>query len=298
MDETDEMNEAIRANAMLVSYHTTAWSGRVKDPAAAQAAARALGITTSALSTSKNLMDGADTKLRAVTSAQEAGRQDHARLTLPWTADAGARGPRMLPTAKVLDYLKAMGAAKSAYQTALADFIASYPADAAKAQGRINLVGDPLRLYPPADKIAGYFDLNVDLTPIPASAQFKGLPEGFADEIKNALERRIRTRLDGAMAEAFSRAHAAVRNLGERLSASEPTFKSAAVENVRDLAPMLRAWNVDGDERMEELAENVEKLVNGEDMKSLKANEPVRRIIAKECQRVVKMIEDWEVLPT
>ena len=295
-DELNPVNEAIRARSMLVSYHTTAWSGRIKDPLAAQTAAKAMGITTSSLSTSKNLMDGADTRLRAVTSAQEAGRQEHARLTLPWTTDSGSRGPRMLPTAKWLDYMKTIGAAQTAYKAALADFVKEYPADAIKAQGRINMGGDPLGLYPDPAKIAGFFDLNVDFTPIPAGAQFQGLPAGFSDEIKAALERRIQTRMDSAMGEAFLRAYVAVGNLATRLSAEEPTFKSAAVENVRDLAPMLRAWNVGNDERMDELADNVEKLVNGEDMKSLKGNDTVRRLVAGECRRVVALIESWEVL--
>lgn len=291
------LNEAIRGSAMLVSYHTQAWSGRIKDPKAAIAAAKAMGVTESSVSASTNLMDGADARLRAVTSALESGRQVHARLTLPWTTDDGTRGPRMLPTVKWMDYMKAIAGAKTEYERILADFLACYEDDVAKAQPRVNMKGDPLHLYPSRADIAKHFDLKIDFTPIPSGAQFRGLPEGVAPELEKALERRIQGRMDGAMAEAYLRTHSAVKNLAERLSAENPTFKSAAVENVRELGSMLRAWNLGGDEKLETLANDVEKLVAGEDMKSLKGNEEVRRFVAKEAKRIVAMIEEWEVLP-
>jgi len=291
------LNDAIRENAMLMSYQTKAWSGRIKDPAAAQAAAKALGITTSSLSTTKNLMDGADTRLRAVVSAQESGRQDHARFTLPWTTDNGSRGPRMLPTVKFLDYMGVIAKAKTEYDQALADFLQHYEDDAIKAQGRINMVGDPLRLYPSKQEIAGYFDIKIDPMPIPAGAHFRGLPDGYDTMLTKSLEERIQKRMSSAIGEAYQRAHIAVGNLASRLSAEEPTFKSAAIENVRDLGPLLRAWNLNGDEQLATLADDVEKLVAGEDMKSLKGNDTVRRLVAKEAKRIVAMIEEWGVLP-
>jgi len=292
----DEFNEAIRASAMLVSYRTSAWSARIKDPAAAKAAAQALGITTSALSTSKNLMDGADTRLRAVVSAQEAGRMIHAQFTLPWTTDSGSRGPRMLPTTSWLPYMKKIAGAKTVYDKALADFLSHYEADRDAAQARINMVGDPLHVYPPPEKIEGFFTIAIDFSPIPAGTHFRGLPDQFREQLEAAYEGKMRTRMAGAMSDAFARARDAVENLAERLEQPEPTFKSAAVENVRELAPMLRAWNLGNDEDLASLASQVEKLVDGEDMKSLKASEDTRRLVAREGRAIVAWIDGLGVI--
>lgn len=291
MDIDFDLNEAIRASAMLVSYHTSAWTARIPDESAAQAAANQLGITASSLKSHRNLMDGADTRLKAVLSAQKAGRNAHTRLTLPWSTGAG-RGPRMLPTSSWGDYMKEIAKHKGVFDGAVQEFLANYPSDSQIAQVRVKLVGDPLHFYPSVDELKRTFDIRLDFTPIPAGAEFKGLPDMVKARLSESYESRMKARFDAAMHEAFTRAHDTLKNLLERLDADEPTFKSAAVENVRELAPLLRGWNLTSDELLASIASAIERLVDGEDMASLKGDDAARKLVIAEGREILKDIEE------
>lgn len=289
-----DINEVMRSSAMLVTYHTQAWSGQLNDVAAAKAVAEATGAPQSAYRVGKNLLHGHDERLKAVKSAQETGRREHQALTAPWGLDGNSRGARLLSVTNWQPYTKAVGKARHDYNAALEEFISHFPDDAAAAAAVLKIPDNMIpRLYPSATSLRNHFTIKVDFQPIPAGSQFTGLPDGVAKALNDSYEDRMKQRVDNALGDIYEKLRAHVGDLAERLKSDNSRYRSATLKQIGDVASLLKSFDLGFDGRMGELATMCAQLADGYSYKKLNTDSEHREAARTEAQAIVDKMDSW-----
>jgi len=236
----EQLNEAVRSAAMLVTFRTTGWTAKTKDRAAELAAADRSGASRRAYSTQRNMMFGHDTKLIAIRRAQEAGRKLHLDLTLSWGGDQAEFGQRMLPTASWMRYTKGMAALKSEFNATVAAFLGTYVQDAVNAQAALHV--GPTG-YPTLEYLAKRFSMRPDFSPVPTGAAFTGLPSGVTSILAQAFEKRLAEKTHAALLAAVTRAEEDITRLADRLEDGSKVF-STVLEHGLSALVYLKEFNV------------------------------------------------------
>lgn len=275
MSEHTDLNEIVRNHAMLVSLHIKGSRMEIKDPDAAAAAAAASGAKSSAaFYAKKNLMFGADARLKRLISLGAALRTTHNELTMAW--DTGKSPFRMLPVVNFQRYTQAVATAKNQYEEALQDFIDHYEEDCIKARENLNISNDvrALRLYPAKDSLASKFGIEVLFEPIPQGTQFRNIPEGTADALSRAYEKKVSQRFRQAIVEALEGIGESLvvarTNLSRDDEGKTLRFKDSTITNIVDAGRMLRTFNLTHDEAVDQFAVEINRYLSGIDAAALK----------------------------
>lgn len=284
----------LRNFATLVTLNTRRWHAKVKDRKASQDIADANDADATAFETRKNLLAGADSKLRKIHKEIDGARADFYLMTLPWTTtsmdDTGRRsGARMMPNTAFFDCISKLGARKAATDKAVDEFVPDYPnmiEEAKKKLGRRFDITD----YPNVDSIRSHFDISFDFHPIPVGGDFKGLPEAQCQALADALQGKTKKMLENAMQDLWVRVHENVGRMAERLSHPDKLFHFTLVENVRSVANQLKHLNVTNDRRIEELRQYIDANLCQHDVEALRTTPTLRMQVGAHAQTVLDMM--------
>jgi hypothetical protein len=292
----EEIAQAIdvRNFASLVTFNTRRWSAKVRDKQAARDAATASGADEAAFEAKKNLLIGADEKLRRIHKVADAARLKYYEMTLPWTStgvdEAGKRtGARLLPNTLFFDFTEHMARYKQEMNSAIDAFVPEYPALVEQARQKLGTRFDILE-YPNADSIRGHFDLSFDFQPVPLGVDFKGLPAQQIKALSRAIEEKTERQLENAMQDLWLRLHAAATKMVERLSHPDKVFHNTLVLNIESVAMQLKHLNVTNDPRVEDIRRYVAKNLCGLSVEDLRKKPTVRVQAAANAQTVLDMM--------
>lgn len=293
---TDEVAEAldIRNFATLATLNTKRWHAKAKDKQGSRDIAAANDADATAFETRKNLLAGADAKLRRIHGAIDAARAKYYEMTLPWTTkgadDVGRRtGARLLPNTMFMDFTAEMAQCKAEMLAALDDFVPDYPALVQQARVKLGKRFD-IADYPNAESIRNHFDLSFDFQPVPMGDDFKGLPTQQANALANAIESKTRKQVEIAMQDLWTRIHESVGRMAERLSHPDKLFHHTLVSNVRTVAAQLGHLNVTGDKRITKLKDYIDKHLCHTEVEDLRKNPVVRAQVGAHAQTVLDMM--------
>lgn len=272
----------IRNFATLVTLNTSRWHAKVKDKQASRDAATVAGADQAAFETRKRLLVGADDLLKRIHQCIDVARTAHYQYTLPWSMkgleDHGKRygSGRLLPNTLFMEYTTTMAKAKREMDDALDAFEPEYPNLIAKARLKLGTRFDA-REYPNPASIRQHFDLSFEFQPIPEGDDFKGLAATQCEALADALNKRTRTMLQNAMAEAWERLNKVIAHAADRLSSPDKMFHYTLVENLRDTVKLLKHLNVTGDQRIESVRIYVEKNLTMHDVADIKKDDKLRK---------------------
>lgn len=286
----------IRSFATLVTLNTRRWHAKVKDRQAARDAATASGADEAAFLASKNLLVGADEKLKAIHKAIDSARAKYYEMTLPWTTtaidDVGRRhGSRLLPNTLFFDFTTEMARCKAEMVAAVDAFEPEYPNLVQQAQSKLGTRFD-ITEYPNASSIRSQFDLSFDFQPLPAGTDFKGLPDQQVAALSRAIQEKTEKQLENAMQDLWIRLRDAVTRVAERLSHPDNKFQNTLILNVESVAMQLKHLNVTGDTRVEKLRLYVSKHLCGVDADDLRKKPVMRVEVATRAQTVLDMMDN------
>jgi hypothetical protein len=298
INETAELNqdlsEAVRATAMLADLTISVWSAERNDAKIMERVRQDAGATGNVGRAIKNLLAGADNNLKATQAAFRAVRDSHIRLTLPWVSDPHAlrlRGPRLLPNMLFERYTKEIQAKKRVATQALDAFVAGYDDDVATARANLAALADAD--YPTAEQVRSLFRVVVDFEPIPAGSSFKGLPPHFATKLGENLRLRQENMVKAAQTAMFEEVRERIAKLAEKMADQDATFKASTVENVQELLVLLPGWNVAGNDRVSEIADDIKSMIAGISPKQIRNEPPLRKDIASQAQQVLDKLSAW-----
>jgi hypothetical protein len=242
----------------------------------------------------KNLLAGADGKLKECKSAFSAVRSLHYQLTLPWVADPHAQrqtGARLLPNLLFEKYLTAMSAQKRHAQAALDAFIADYPDAVLRAKANLGTLADAD--YPDAEQVRAAFRVAFDFEPIPSNTSFRGLPDHMLEKLSDGLRRKQDRMIQTAQTSMWEEVRARVQNIAARLDDPKTTFRNTTVEHVRDLITLLPGWNIVADPRAAEIVGDIKAMLDGLEVKDLRNDPLLRKAAAAQGQGIIAKLNGY-----
>ncbi|MFM7008056.1 MAG: hypothetical protein ACKO0Z_01780 [Betaproteobacteria bacterium] len=278
--------------AMMVDLHISVYSGRKQDKATQGEVTAAKGSASKrAASVYKNLF--AECKeLDALTKFQARVRAEHYRLTLPWN-DQGAR---LLPTAALLEYQQVMGRYRNEFDMLVDAFLDKYDTLVAAAAFQLGTLFDR-KEYLSRVQVARRFRMESSFTPLPTSGDFRLDVESTVQrDLIEQYEARIEAKLAQANQDAWSRLHAALLRLSDRLVVEEDgtkrRFHDTMVTGALELCDLLRSLNVTNDPALTKASRQVEELLSGVTPKELR-DEDSTRVQTKQQVDAILDAFDW-----
>jgi hypothetical protein len=264
-----QITTPLSRKAVLVSVNISQWTARKLDRKVTDETNRKYHAADDAGRYNKLLI--ASEHLAELTGMVSKARMLHYKMTQPWADD----GPRILPNALFSKFSDEFRTLKREFNDAADRFCAAYPAFVEERKKALNGLfndGD----YPSADDIRSKFNLDLTILPFPDAADFRSeLDDDTVAEIRAQLQVTTSTVVDKAMAHTVE--------LGG-------VFRDSLVENVRELADLLPAFNLVGDAKLDEIAKRIKAELCTEDAKSLRENDGAREAVQKSADEIVAAV--------
>ena len=278
---------SISNRAVLAEIRITQWSARKLDKDITRETNNAHGVKGDAGRYNKRLV--AKGALDAVASKATALRDFHYTQSLPWGRD----GARIVSALNLPAYQAGLRDRRLAFEDAVASFVAAYPDLVREARDVLNGAFREAD-YPPAEKVAARFTVEAAVFPVPEADDFR--VQLSAEEVE-ATRREIAARVDGAVRDAWTRVHEAVRHMATKLREYRPAggkgdraegvFRDSLVENVRALADLLPRLNVTADARLDDMARRLQAELCQVDADTLRATAGARVAVAEAAERIL-----------
>ena len=290
--------------AMLAGLSISCWSARKNVKQVAQEAADAHRADVSQLQASKSVI--ASTALEAIKANHTAARDYHRSRTLPWLDD----GARILTASLFWEYSKKMQEFRQTDEALVAEFLANYPTYCAATPALLGSLYDPAD-YPTPDRIAGKFGFRTNIGPLPSSADFRvGLGAAEEERIRAEIDGRLQSGVNEAMRDLWDQVHNTVAHMAQKLREFSQTeevdaatgktktktigiFRDSLVENVRELAGLLRPMNLTGDSRLDAIAARLETELCDVDADDLRKNDALREKVAMSAEDVLAQMAGY-----
>jgi hypothetical protein len=222
-------------------------------------------------------------------------RDLHYRFTLPW-AD---KGPRILPNKKFAEFSNAFRELKREFEAAAERFERVYPDVVEEAKRRLNGMFNEAD-YPDASEIRSRFNLDISVMPFPDADDFRSdLDDDTVADIKRELAATATSVLDNANRQVVEKIVKVVGHMAKKLgeykangaTARESNFHHTLVDNVRELADILPAFNLTDDPKLAAIAKRIASELCVEGVTTLRENDNVRAVVAKSADDIVKDVE-------
>lgn len=214
----------------------------------------------------------------------------HYKLTRPWADE----GPRILPNVLFSKFSDEFRTLKRDFAEAADKFAAKYPDYVAERKVKLNGLFNE-KDYPSAEEIRSKFHLDLTILPFPAAEDFRSdLDEETVAEIKQKLTENTDNVLSGAMKHTAKQITDVVGNLAKRLKEYEPgegkKLYASLVDNVRELAELLPAFNLTSDPALDAITKRIQAELTVEDSAALKENEHARASVAQSADEIVAAV--------
>ena len=245
----------LNSDAMLVSLHIAAWSGRLYDRDASTHVAVHHDASASAGRYNKRLLPKA--AFAALNAALNKARATHYEQTMPWDD----KGARLLTVANYERYTGLMDGLREKMVRERARFIEDYEDNIDRARlelGRLFRIQD----YPSSAALPDKFAIRYRIAPVPDADHFIAqLASDDTERVKRDIERQVGERLNGAVGDLYRRLGEAVERVSDRLredgDGKPLVFRDSMIGNLRDLVDIVPRLNIFGDDELARLCERV-----------------------------------------
>jgi hypothetical protein len=225
--------------------------------------------------------------LKAVDAAARAARDKHIKHTMPWYND----GTRALPAKLYMQYLQEMEESKTAFEQAVHQFVKEEPKY--REQDKIRLASLYREEdYPHPDDLADYFSIDISISVVPDVQDIRfNLSETEAQKIKEQLEQQMQDAHQRWAKDLAVRLYKPMFQFSSKLDDPEGIFKNASVENLREIANVMKELNVMADPSIDTLADQVLADIVNHEPNTLRIDKATRAQTAANARKVISQLE-------
>ena len=161
--------------------------------------------------------------------------------------------------------------------------------------------------YPDVSEVRRKFRLELTVLPFPEASDFRSdLDDDVVAQIKDDITATSESVVNEAMKHTFSQITDLVGHMAKKLhehneeiekpkkkGEKRKFFMDSLVENVRDLAKLLPAFNLTNDPRLTKITDRIVKELCVEDAQDLRDYEHARDAVAKSADEIVAEVEKF-----
>lgn len=281
--------------AVLVSVNISQWTARKLDKRVTTETNRRYSATDDAGRFNKLLIEAK--QLAEISTIVSKARALHYSMTRPWADE----GPRILPNMLFEKFSNEFRVLKREMAAAADKFAAAYPSLIAERKAKLNGMFNEAD-YPSAKDIRAKFNLDLTILPLPDVADFRAdLDADTLADIKAEMSRTSGDVVENCMKATGAQIIETVGHMAAKLKEyktgkpgeGRKFFLDSLVENVRELAELLPAFNLTEDPRLDALTKRISKELCAEDAPVLRENDDLRADVAKSADDIVKEVEKF-----
>lgn len=254
----------IAARSKLVTLTMKSFSATKKNPQATREVNEQHGTGDAAKVSVKFCNHAALADLRKVHSDT---RSAHDEMTLPTVA----RGMRFVPLAKELEHAAKLADFRRQHDTLVAQFLADYDSEKAKAPLRLNGLFDE-RCWPEREKVADCFGFQLQYLPCPTEGEWADWITASAAVAQQELTEQLET---------------AIKRVAERC-ASDGKLYDTVFSNLRDILALAPDLNLAADPRIAAIIAQA-KAIGDNDADTCRRYPHKRRQAAEQADKLAQM---------
>jgi hypothetical protein len=285
---TPKIATPLSRKAVLVAVNISQWGARKLDRKVTRETNEKYHASQDAGRYNKLLIE--QEHLAEITGIISKARALHYKLTLPWVD----KGPRILPNVLFSKFAEEFRELKREFEVAADKFARGYPDFVEERKGKINGLFNP-KDYPAQSEIRSKFDLDHQIVAFPDEQDFRAdLDEDTLDDIRAELARTSGGVVDNTLKAAAAEIIEKVGHMSEKLAeykngpeGEKRFFSGSLVENVRELAGLLPAFNLTNDPNLAHITNRILKELCVEDAKELRKNDEARATVQKSADEIV-----------
>jgi len=171
-----------------------------------------------------------------------------------------------------------LGQYEKMYWDKVNSFLVEY--DDAITQSAFTLVGLFKREdYPSIDKVRQKFGFRYSFSPVPESGDFRvDIGEQGLAELRSQYESAFKSRIETSMKDVWERVYTTLSHMSSKLDFTEGKQKlfDSMVDNAVELTGLLKHLNITGDQRLENLRIDLEKVMHGITCDDLRESDGLR----------------------
>jgi hypothetical protein len=279
--------------ATLVAVNISMWTARKLDKKITKATNRRYNASDDAGRYNKLLIEAE--RLAKITKLVSAARALHYSLTQPWADD----GPRILPNALYSKFVNEFRVIKRDFDIAADEFCRDYPEYVRERRVKLNGMFNE-QDYPSVKEIRSKFALTFSVMPFPNAADFRAdLDDDVLEDIKREISGSSVDAVDAAKRDSARRITELVGHMATKLKEysvgkkrkARNFFCDSLVENVRELADLLPAFNLTDDPDLDRITARITKELCAEAPAVLRQNAKARAVVAKSADEIVAEVE-------
>lgn len=306
MSDTNQLNDLLAANYLLVDIEVRSWSATTTDRDATAEVITNHQASKDSGEFKKHLMAGADAELKAVNTRAQSIRSFVYANTLPWSGNVtgSKRGPRLLCATKSIDFLRELNSVKQEYDTAVAALAGVFDQRKLQAMANLNTLAK-VADYPDAAQIKDLFGVSVDLLPVPSQSDFGriNVPAALASALGERHAAAAQTHVEVAMNELKARLLKCVSTMATQLTkagAGEKTrLHDSMATNLQNMVDLTRSMNVTGNPEINALADRIEQELLAQPVEVYRNDKTKAAEVAVKANNIAQAaaVEDiWKVL--
>ena len=278
--------------ATLVAVDISQWTARKMDKKVTDKVNREHNASEDAGRYNKLLI--AAKHLEAINSAVAKARRLHYTMTKPWCDE----GVRILPNVLHAKFADEFRKLKREFDTAVDEFCRDYPVYVEERKRSLNGLFN-VSDYPHPTRIRSRFKMATKVFPVPETDDFRSdvLDADTVDDIKRELTETNETVLNDALQHTARQIIEVVGHMASKLKEyktkgkTRSFFSYTLVENVRELAELLPAFNLTDDPALDAIAKRIKRELCAEDAETLRHNDEARKVVAKSADAILKDVE-------
>ena len=291
---------SISSGSMLVQLNISVWTARKKDKAASAKVARDSGASAKAGNYNKNLLAGC-TELEDLKKFVGNARNEHYAMTVPWSD----MGMRLIPTSAFFDYINHMRCLEQEFWRLYKLFEDAYQWRTSTAMAELGNMFDHSE-YPSVDDIRRKFGWSLSKQPLPESGDFRlDIPNEQQEILKREYDEFYGAQIQSAVNDVWARLK---KNLDTVLRQLSPKDELDAKGNQKynklydsvfdtslDLIRMMRDFNLTGDTRMTQVADQLENALYGVNTDALNNSESLRLQKQQEVKYIIRNLPSLDL---
>lgn len=275
--------------AVIVDLTVRCWSGKVSDNSATRVVSETYEIKTDRGNFTKFLVP--KEIINEIKKYEQRLRIAHYKNTLPW----GERGERLLPMKHYFKYMEIIEKCKDDWYKCVDKFVQNYTDIINTSRFELGRLFREEE-YPSPSVIRGYFDVVVNVFPIPTTDFRLSLHNEEVEKIKSQLESVLKSRFEEAGRDLFVRVSAIVKRIKDRLSDEDAKYYHRSIfTSVNEFAELIEALNVFENEEVSNLVKEVKETFGKVNVEEVKANPQLKNKIVVDADRILDKMNKYFV---
>jgi hypothetical protein len=293
--QVKKVTSPLTSKATLVTVNLSQWTARKLDREVTDEVNEQHGASSDAGRYNKLLVE--KHRLEKLTQIRSKARHLIETMTKPWLT----KGPRILPNMLYQKFCDEFRTLKREFEREADAFAADFEKFVEERKAKLNGLfkeGD----YPSVSEIRSKFSLDMKVCPIAEADGFSDdfraqLDDDTLADIKAELDAANAKLLDGVRKDTIEKILAVVGNMSARLGEygvkDKAKLYESVVDNVRELAELLPAFNLTNDPNFDKMVARIKDELCVEDVETLREEAGVRASVKKSADQIVAEVEKF-----